>query len=243
MAASRTPQTNDALLAEDARSLALDDLVDASAVAEVPEVRQTYGVVTAEGDATLSVRVGTHSIAVKRAASCLLEPKVGDQVLVAVTDRDQSFVLAVLAQAARETKGGVLSLDGDITLRANHGKIAVVAREAISLTSGSEVAISTPELTVQSLKTTFFSESLSYIGRKIETEVEKIKLVAQTLDSTIDRVSARLKRSYRTVEEIEHLKTKELDVVVEGNANLHSDNTIISADKLVKVDGEQIHLG
>ena len=208
-----------------------------------PEVKQTYGFVERDADSTLVVRIGQKSVNARRAASCLLEPKTGDQVLVAITDRDDSFVLAVLRQGQREASGGVISLDGDMTLRAKSGKIALVASDAVSVASATQIAISAPELQVHALKTTFFSESLSYIGRRIDTEVERIKVVAQVVDRTIDRVSERLKRSYRTIEEMEHVKAKELDVVVEGNVSIHSDNTVLSAEKLVKVDGEQIHLG
>ncbi len=208
-----------------------------------PDVKQTYGVVEAMNDGVYAVRVAEKSLKAKRAASCLLEPSVGDQVLVAVTDKNRSFVLAVLVQGEREQKGGVVSIDGDLTLRAKTGKVSVVANDAVTITSATKIAIQAPELAAHALRTTFFSESLSYIGRKIESEVEHLKVVAQVVDRTIDRVSERIKRSYRTIEGIEHVKAKELDVVVEGNVSIHSDNTVLSADKLVKVDGEQIHLG
>ena len=68
-------------------------------------------------------------------------------------------------------------------------------------------------------------------------------MAAQAVDRTIDRVSERIKRSFRTIEQIERVRAKELDVDVEGNISVHADNTIMSAEKLVKVDGEQIHLG
>jgi len=236
-----TLESHDFVEAHDAGIDALFDKVGAPHL--VPEVKQTYGIVEREAGAELTVRVAQKAVKARRAASCLLEPKVGDQVLVAVTDGDHSFVLAVLVQGARETKGGILSIEGDMTLRAPSGKVAVVASDAVSITSAKEVAVSAPELSVHSLKTTFFSESLSYIGRKIEGEVERLKVVAQVVDRTIDRVSEKIKRSYRTVDEMEQVKAGELDVVVKGNVSVHADNTILSADKLVKVDGEQIHLG
>jgi hypothetical protein len=60
---------------------------------------------------------------------------------------------------------------------------------------------------------------------------------------TIDRVSERLKKSFRTIEEIEQVRANELGVDVKGNLSIHADNTLMTSDKLVKVDGEQIHLG
>lgn len=204
------------------------------------EVRQSYAVVESVGT-EIVVTVGDRRISTIRAASCLLEPRVSDQVLVAISERGPSFVLSVLVQASAAPS--VLSTEGDLTLRSNAGKVSVVGAEGVNLTSGTEVSVSAPELNVRALSTTFFSESLSYLGRKLDAEVERLKVAAQTVDRVFDRVSERVKRSYRTVEEVEHVKARELDVVVEGNASLHAENTLVSADKLVKLDGEQVHLG
>jgi hypothetical protein len=219
----------------------VESVLAAMETGPAPAVEQTFGIVESIGD-VFSVRVGGATIVARRAASCLLEPGPGDQVLVALSDR-ASFVLAVLVQAPRPTPGGVLSLEGDVTLRSRQGKVAIVANEGIHITSASEIGLNAPDLNIRSLKTTIFSESLSYIGRRIDTEVERIKLAARAIDSAVDRVSARVKRSFRTVEEMEQVRAKELDIVVEGNASIHGENALVSADKLVKVDGEQVHLG
>jgi hypothetical protein len=204
-------------------------------------VTQTYGVVEQAGD-TLTVRTGGSLVPARRAASCLLEPATGDQVLVAV-HAGASFVLAVLVQADRGAPGATLSLDGDLTLRSKKGKVAIVADDDVEMTSGAAIALNAPELHVRTLRTTIFAESLSYIGRKIDTEVDRIKLAARTLEAAIDRVSERVQRSFRKVEEMEQVKAKELDIVVEGTASIHGENALVSADKLVKIDGEQVHLG
>jgi len=234
----------------------LEALLD-GAPPPAPEVRTTYGTVDAvevgEGKAVV-VRVAGRLVRAQRAVSCLVEPAAGDRVLVALPSDarlwDESFVLAVLARAKPGQHGGhpptpgvTLAVDGDVTLRSRGGKVALVANEAVTLASGTKVALSAPELEVRAMKTSFFSASLSYIGRSLDGEVDRVKLVAQTVDRAIDRVSERIKRSFRTVDQIERVKAKELDIAVEGNLSVHSDNMIMDADKLVKVDGEQIHLG
>jgi hypothetical protein len=206
-----------------------------------PDVREAYGTVESEAGTALVVRVGDRSVKALRAVSCLVEPRAGDRVLVALSD--ESFVLAVLVKGEQRGPGVTLSVEGDVTLRARGGKLALVANEAVSLASGTKVELSAPELEVRAMKTSFFSASLSYVGRAIDGEIDRLKLVAQTVDRSIDRVSERLGRSFRTIEQIEHVKAKELDVDVEGNLSVHADNTIMSSEKLVKIDGEQIHLG
>jgi Protein of unknown function (DUF3540) len=220
----------------------LDALVEAMEVPRPPassEVRETYATVESCAGGVVVVRVGDRPVEARRAVSCLVEPAAGDRVLVALSD--ESFVLAVLVRGER--RGVTLSVDGDVTLRARGGKLGVVADGAVTLASGARVEINAPELEVRAMKTSFFSASLSYVGRALDAEVGRLKLVAETVDRTIDRVSERLKRSFRTIEQIERVRAKELDVDVEGNVNVHADNTIMNAEKLVKVDGEQIHLG
>jgi hypothetical protein len=206
-----------------------------------PNVREMYGTVDAvEGD-EIVVGVSGRRVKARRALSCLVEPGAGDRVLVALSE--ESFVLAVLVRGEQRAPGVTLAVDGDVTLRSRTGKLSLVGNEGVSLASGSKIELNAPELEVRALKTSFFSASLSYIGRALDGEIDRLKLVAQTVDRTIDRVSERLQRSFRTIEQIERVKAKELDIDVEGNVTVHSDNTILGSEKLVKVDGEQIHLG
>jgi hypothetical protein len=206
------------------------------------EVKQTFGLVEAHEGATFFVRAGAEVLHARRAKGCLVEPQKGDTVLVARSEDHGSFVLSVLVGTDDKAES-VLSVDGDLTLRSKSGKVAILANEGVSLTSGASVAVNAPELVARTMKATIFSESLSYVGRKIEAQVERIKHVGQALESAIDLVTSRVKHSYRTIEELEEVKAKELSVSAEATLNMHGKNTIVSAEKLAKLDGEQIHIG
>jgi hypothetical protein len=220
----------------------LDALVEAMETPRpLADVREAYATVESAAGGALVVRVGDRSVKAQRAVSCLVEPAVGDRVLVALSA--ESFVLAVLVKGEQRGPGVTLSVEGDVTLRARGGKLAVVASEAVTLTSGAKLELTAPELEVRAMKTSFFSASLSYLGRTIDGEIDRLKLAAQSVDRAVGRVSERIKQSFRTIEEIERVRAKELDVDVEGNVTVHADSTLMSAEKLVKVDGEQIHLG
>jgi len=207
-----------------------------------PEVKQTFGVVEGRDGVMFHVRMGAEVVHTRRAKGCLIEPAKGDTVLIARSEHHGSFVLSVLV-GADDKAGNVLAVDGDLTLRSKGGKVAIVANEALSLTSGAIVAVNAPELVARTMKATIFSESLSYVGRKLEAQVERMKLVGHALESAIDRVTSRVRHSYRTIDELEKVKAKELHVTAESTLNLHGQNTLMTADKLVKLDGEQIHLG
>ena len=164
-------------------------------------MRETYGTVEAvDGDMILA-RIAGRPVRARRAVSCLVEPGVGDRVLVALPGlSDESYVLAVLARGERGAPGVTLAVDGDVTLRSRGGKVALVANDAVTLTSESKVELNAPELEVRAMKTSFFSASLSYIGRALDGEVDSIKLVARTVDRVIDRVTERLQQSFRTID-------------------------------------------
>jgi Protein of unknown function (DUF3540) len=51
-------------------------------------------------------------------------------------------------------------------------------------------------------------------------------------------------RSYRTVTEMDQLRAERIDhVAAEQAMNLRGKDTLMTAERLVKVDGEQIHMG
>ena len=56
--------------------------------------------------------------------------------------------------------------------------------------------------------------------------------------STID-----VGRVRRTVEELDHVRAEQIDYAAKKTMSLHGDNAIVTANELVKVDGEQIHVG
>lgn len=207
-----------------------------------PEVRQTYGAVEGRDGAAYLVRVGAELVSARRAKGCLLEPETGDTVLVARSEHHGSFVLSVLI--GKEDGGeSVLAVDGDLTLRSNGGRVEIVGGEGVSVTSGGEVAVNAPSVAARTMSAALFADTLSYFGRKVEAQVDTVRLLGQTLESVIDHVSSRVKHSFRTVDELERVKARELHVNVESTLNLHGKNTLLTAEKVVKLDGEQISIG
>ena len=134
-------------------------------------------------------------------------------------------------------------MEGDLTLRSKSGRVDIVGGEGVSVTSGGDVAVNAPSVTARTMSASVFADTLSYFGRKVEAQVDTVRLLGQTLESVIDHVSSRVKHSFRTIDEIERVKAKELHVNAEATLNLHGKNTLMTAEKLVKLDGEQISLG
>jgi hypothetical protein len=201
---------------------------------------QTGKVITSTG-AELTVETDSGTYAAKRAVSCLVEPEPGDLVLVAVTPRGAVYALAVL-----ERPGGApttLTADGDMAIRLRDGRFTVAAQEGVDLVSGKDMALIAGELRVTASLGSVALSRLAYVGSIVETEIERLKMLGGTVDSTLTRLYQRVKRSYRVVEELDQVKAERIDYEAKEHVRLHGKNALITAECLVKVDGDQIHLG
>ena len=86
-------------------------------------------------------------------------------------------------------------------------------------------------------------ERMTYMGRLIDSQIERIKTVATTIDTVAERLSQRVRRSFRRVEELDSVRAARIDVVATDSLRTHAKNQLITANELIKLDGEQIHLG
>lgn len=190
--------------------------------------------------AGLLVRSACGVFRARRALSCLVEPEPEDTVLLA-GERERPYVIAVLERA--ESSPLRLMVDGDCELGVRNGRFSIAAENGMDLVSQKDIGISAAELDVHATRGSVFFGKLSYFGQKLFSQVSRVRLVAGVLDAVMESVSQTVKRSYRTVAEIDHLRSGEIDYRAEQNMSLHGRNALVSAEELVKMDGGQIHLG
>jgi hypothetical protein len=174
-----------------------------------------------------------------RAPSCLLEPTTGDRVLAVRADGG-AFVLAVLCRDA--TAPARIEVPGSLEVRAAKGRV-LLAAEDVELASSRATTLTTPSLSVSALEGTFFVDRLAMIGSRIDAEVKKLSAVTDTIDTVADRIRQRCERYYRFVKGLDQTRAGTIDMKAETHARVHAYDTVVTADKLVKVDGTQIHMG
>ncbi|MEJ7735014.1 MAG: DUF3540 domain-containing protein [Polyangiaceae bacterium] len=198
------------------------------------------GRVTAVVGTEVTVRSGACLRHARRAPSCLLQPEEGDRVLLAVTERDETFVVAVLERAGQDAS---LTFDGDVQLHTKSGRLTMVARDGIDLVSSRTVRVAAEAVSVTSQRASMVTEALSIVGGALEANIERVKVVAKTTETVVDACIQRAKRAYRFVEQLDRLRSAQVDYVATGRMNLRAETTMLTAEKLVKVDGTQIHVG
>ena len=201
---------------------------------EPTAVFEETGKVVGRKGAELMVESGSGAYAAKRAVSCLVEPEPGDLVLAAVTQSGAAYVLAVLERPLGAP--AILSAEGDLSIRLPSGRFAVAAQEGVDLVSAKDISVVAGELKVTAASGAVAVSRLSFVSALVQGEIERVKLLAES-------VYQRVKRSYRVVEEIDQVKAERIDYAAKEHISLHGKNALITAESLVKVDGDQIHLG
>jgi len=179
--------------------------------------------------------------AVERAASCLIKPEMGDEVLVCLLPDRRAYVLAVLVRdGKRKTE---ISVEGDLKLNAEHGRVEIAASEGVSVVTPRDVEMVAGKLSIRAVAAVLASEAVTMVGKTVHQEVDRIKLVARTFDATLERFTQRTKQSFRLIQETDHVRAERVDYVAEKSITMHGQHAIVTAQELVKVDGGQIHLG
>jgi len=189
----------------------------------------------------LTVQTGSGRYQAQRAVSCLVQPEQDDVVLVSTAADGRCWVLAVLEREAGA--GATLSVDGDLRLQPEDGRIAIASNKGVDIASGNDVSVVAAKVDVNAADGSVVLQRLSYLGRFLRSEVEKVKTVAGTFDMVMDRLSQTVKRSYRRVEEMDQLRAARIDHRADETMSLHGKNTLVTGEQLVKVDADQIHLG
>ena len=207
---------------------------------ERPEVRQAFATITALAGDRWSLRTDDGVTAsAARALSCLVEPCLGDRVLVALGS-GESYVLAVLQ---RDAEGVELSAPGNVTVRVADGAFRVAARDGVELASAKDLTLAAARLMVHAAEGNVAVRTLALVGEKLHADLGAVRTVARTVDSLLDRFTQRVKRSYRFVEEVDTLQAETVDQTVRETWHLRARHALTHTEKLVKVDSEQIQLG
>ncbi|WP_437569380.1 DUF3540 domain-containing protein [Sorangium sp. So ce542] len=176
----------------------------------------------------------------KRATSCLLEPATGDLALLAVVNGTH-YILAVLER--EEGAPSRLVSEGDLQIRLQSGSLGLSAPDGVHVQSGKDLSMVASTFRVQAKEGHVALGLFSFVSKMVRGEVDRAKLVGRSLDAHLDRLMQRVKRSYRIVEEADHVRADRIDYAAKGNLAIHSENAKITASHLVKIDGDQIQVG
>ena len=176
-----------------------------------------------------------------RAESCLLEPEIGDTVLLCAGAAGvASYILAILARAS--SSGGTLTLPGGNAIVSDEAQLRLAAR-SVALTAGERVTLAAPRVEVNALSGEMRFVRLSSLIETLDAKVGAASLVASALTTTVGRLVQKARDAFRFTENLDETRAGRLRLKVDGRYHLEAEHAAILAEGLVKIDGEKIDLG
>ncbi len=177
----------------------------------------------------------------RRAASCLIEPCPGDRVWL-VGEAGEHFVSAVL-ERAEPSRATELSVAGDLAVRSVGGKLILTGDEGVDLSSPDHVGVTSPAVRVQASEGQFVVGELRAIARQVHAALTRVTHVGEIFELLVDKVTQRSRYSHRVIDEIDQTQAGNIDYHARELMHLHAHDALINGEQLVKVEGDQIHLG
>jgi hypothetical protein len=198
---------------------------------------------TRAGEDASTFRVLSRSTAVdaRPAASCLLEPRSGDRVLVSRRGTE-AFILAVLERETTSTTTLKLGLDVALSVDASQ-RLKVEGAREIHLHATDVLEARARDVRVQADATRLISRAVEVIGGSLDTSFDRVVSLSRAVETVADEVIARAKRSLRFISELDSTRARVIETRAEGPISIHGENTIVTARKLAKIDSDQIHIG
>jgi hypothetical protein len=209
---------------------------------EVIQPSMEYGRVTGVEKGFYSVAGSFGEYRAEKAVSCLIAPHIGDEVLAAVNGGSDCFILSVLKRREGENSANELLFSGPVRMHIQDGGFDLSATEAVSLSTGTQLAMAAPKLTVHAVSAQATIERFSFRASVFNGVMQEVKVVASKVENVFERLTERLTNSCRFVREHEEIQTGSTRYLVEENLTMHSKNAMHVAEELVSINAEQIHL-
>ena len=188
-----------------------------------------------------------------RAPSCLLQPRVGDGVLLCASAPPeraaaarvtalpcQWHVLAVLLRC--DADSGTLQLPGGARLQADGGTLALQADE-LRLDGRARVHARTADLQVDAPRADLRLGRVQASAQALSAVLGELQLIGRKLHSRFDWLVQKARNSVRQVDELDDLRAGRTRWEVEGHAQMHARQATVLAEGAVKIDGARIDLG
>lgn len=187
------------------------------------------------------VQTPTALIWARPAASCLIRPRTGDQVLVCRHSHGPDYILAVLETASKQDVQ--LEFDGNVKLSVPQGRLNIAARDGVDLATSGQLRTVAGNVRLNTMKGDLNIHDLAYQGSVLNAQVDRLRTLAGTIETFVDRWIQRARRIFRNVEDCEQVRAGRADWSIKRLFSLRSRYTIMTAGEDVKIDGERIHIG
>jgi len=174
------------------------------------------------------------------AFGCIVQPEPGDRVLTGVAD-GTIWVTSVLERSSAAPMR--LWAEGDVSLVSLRGDVGLVAGQSVNVDAAKRARIAAPEIDLHAGVARFVLDELVQIGRKASLFVKSIRQVGEMIETFAEHVLVRAQRGSRFIEESDQLRAGDIDHRADGTLQMRAKSMFMTADTVVRVDADQIHMG
>lgn len=189
-------------------------------------------VLDAKEDGILAVAAGEDTLTAKRSLSCLLEPAVGDKVLLARVDHE-TFVLAVLDRL----------LPDAMTLSVRGAKRLVLSAPAIEVSAEDRLALRGRETTMQGERVHLLAKSFNLVGQMVAFVSDVLRSTAGRNEVVADQIMTRAGDRATFVSGADVSEIGTLVQNVEQVSTHTAQTSIMTAEEDLRFDGKRVTVG
>jgi Protein of unknown function (DUF3540) len=190
----------------------------------VPIDSQSSGFVTEVGEGAFYVAHQNGRLKCLRAVGCLIEPKVGDLVMLFREDHEVSWIISVL-------------------VRKESDQACVMSLPSNTMICAEKMGFTTSTFTIDSASVQVNSDDTQFVGKLFFITAVTFKAVGQTFSAVADRITQYSHTYFRTTTGMDKTEAKQCEIRAKQMLRLKGDYALIEGDSLVKAKGSQIHFG
>lgn len=200
-----------------------------------------HGRVTGREEDRYTIDIESGPVSAVRAVGCLVEPLIGDLVLVSLDARGRAYILNVLER--KNPAAATLDFDRDVVIRSRGGRVGLIAGEGVDIASEADVQLAAKGINVSAARGDVHIDRLSYWGSRLRGRVKSLKLVADTVESFCRRFMSVTEQSFRHVEGTDQLSCDSLHYRAKSLVHLKGEYAKMAAKEDVAINGERINIG
>ena len=204
-------------------------------------IRIEYGTVQDVSGDEYAIKTCAGVFSASCAFSCVIRPEAGDRV---ICSRDEYSHCCILSIIERPTGNDAsVSFPGNVNINAPHGSVTIAGDQGLQLTSAKSLNMIAGDLNVAAGKGIVNVADVMAIGNQFTGNISKIRIFADTIDSVAERLSQKLRNSFRMIEGVDQTRAGEVLTTVKNLFSLRSRQSAMLAKKDMKIDAERIHMG
>ncbi|MFH1984877.1 MAG: DUF3540 domain-containing protein [Pseudomonadota bacterium] len=200
------------------------------AVETAPLRLSTGRVLTRDGERYHAVTEAGKVLQAVKADGCLLAPEPGDVVLLTEGGREAAYILSVLV---KKSTGSRLILKGTAEIEA----------DSILLKGRQRATMEAPEVILTGVRGEARFHAFHFLTGHCRAEIKKMSAAVLHLDAVMDRVTQRIRSSFKWIEDLEQTRAGRIRAIVKERFSVKAKHTAVTADEDVTIDGKKINLG